>query len=303
MSGAGKVEQLLAEFGARRPIRAGSLIITLFGDSISQHGNSIWLGSLIRLLENFGLNERLVRTTVYRLCQDDWLISMRVGRRSFYSYSDSGLRHYQKAARRIYGTENTAWDGNWTVVLAGLLRDRERDRLRKELRWLGFGTLAPGLMAHPSSDRKSLDETLQETGYANKVVVLSARTEDLASQDVIQQLAFRCWDVEMLERRYRDFINQFKGIKTDQLSDAHSFALRTLLIHEYRRILLRDADLPRELLPEDWSGFLALRTTAELYRSLRPAAERHLMTHAISDIGALPCAVPAFSQRFGGLSA
>ena len=212
MPSCNRVEQILGEFRNRRPIRAGSLIVTVFGDSISQHGNSIWLGSLIKLLEPFGLNERLVRTAVYRLCQDDWLASTKVGRRSYYCFSDSGQRHYQKAARRIYGAEPTQWDGCWTIVMASLLRDRERDQLRQELRWLGFGTLIPGLMAHPSSDRQSLDETLRDLGFENKVVVLSAQTGDQASQDVIQQLSYNCWKIKILEQRYRRFSDQFGNI-------------------------------------------------------------------------------------------
>ncbi|MCV6625793.1 MAG: hypothetical protein OIF38_06830, partial [Cellvibrionaceae bacterium] len=95
------VEQLLGEFQKKRPLRGGSLIITVFGDSISQHGGSVWLGSLIDALEPFGMNQRLVRTSVYRLIQEGWLDSTQVGRRSYYRFTEFGLRQYQKAARRI----------------------------------------------------------------------------------------------------------------------------------------------------------------------------------------------------------
>lgn len=301
MPGNHQVEQLLSEFRQRRPIRAGSLIVTVFGDSISQHGNSIWLGSLIELLEPFGLNERLVRTAVYRLCQDDWLASRKVGRRSYYRFSDSGQRHFQHAANRIYQTASRPWDGRWTLVMAGLLQDREREQLRQELRWLGFGTLSPGLMAHPSGDRQSLDETLGELGLASKVVVLAAQTGDQASQDVLQQLSFRSWNIKTLEQRYRQFSDRFGAISTDTLSDSQCFALRTLLIHEYRRILLRDADLPQELLPKGWSGLQALGTVTRTYRQLHQGAERHLMKIGATETGPLPPANGSYMARFGGL--
>ncbi|MEM8659491.1 MAG: phenylacetic acid degradation operon negative regulatory protein PaaX, partial [Pseudomonadota bacterium] len=55
---------LLDAFREQRPLRGGSLIITVFGDAISQHGNSVWLGSIIQALEPFGLNSRLIRTAV-----------------------------------------------------------------------------------------------------------------------------------------------------------------------------------------------------------------------------------------------
>ena len=34
----------------------------------------------------------------------------------------------------------------------------------------------------------------------------------------------------------------------------HCFLARLLLIHEYRKLLLRDPQLPDELLPADWEG-------------------------------------------------
>ena len=36
------------------PLRAKSLLMTLFGDAIAPHGGSIWLGSLIELMALFG---------------------------------------------------------------------------------------------------------------------------------------------------------------------------------------------------------------------------------------------------------
>ena len=41
------VNKLLAEITRTRSLRGTSLIVTVFGDSISPHGGSIWLGSLI----------------------------------------------------------------------------------------------------------------------------------------------------------------------------------------------------------------------------------------------------------------
>ncbi len=59
--------------GAQRPLRGGSLLITLFGDAIAPRGGAVTLGSLIRLAAPFGLTERLVRTSVARLAREGWL--------------------------------------------------------------------------------------------------------------------------------------------------------------------------------------------------------------------------------------
>ena len=65
--------KLVAEFQARPTVRAGSLITTVFGDAVASRGGTIWLGSLITAMSGFGISERLVRTSVFRLTQDGWL--------------------------------------------------------------------------------------------------------------------------------------------------------------------------------------------------------------------------------------
>ena len=69
------LSQWIANFLDRHPTRANSLIITVYGDFIAPHGGTVWLGSFIRLMEPLGLNERMVRTSVYRLSQEKWLVS------------------------------------------------------------------------------------------------------------------------------------------------------------------------------------------------------------------------------------
>jgi len=51
---------------------------------------------------------------------------------------------------------------------------------------------------------------------------------------------------------------------------------RILLIHHYRRVVLRDPLLPTALLPPDWPGQAARRLCGEIYRGLLPASEQWL---------------------------
>ena len=61
-----------------------------------------------------------------------------------------------------------------------------------------------------------------------------------------------------------------------RMSHADAFALRALLIHEYRRILLRDPCLPVPLLPKNWIGAQARALCGELYAQLIEPAEAFL---------------------------
>ncbi len=53
-------------------------------------------------------------------------------------------------------------------------------------------------------------------------------------------------------------------------------AARTLLIHDWRRIVLRDPGLPAALLPQDWPGEAARHLTASIYGALEDRSEAWL---------------------------
>jgi phenylacetic acid degradation operon negative regulatory protein len=299
-------QKLLNEYKKQRPIRAGSLILSLFGDSISSHGNNVWLGSLISALEEFGLNQRLVRTSVYRLIQDGWLQSEQVGRRSFYSLSDYGLRHSAKAAERIYASGRPDWDGEWTlVILSGV--GEEKEALRKELSWLGFGPLLNGMMAYPGNkNRLAVEQTLHEMKLSDNVILMDSRTSNESSARLLQNMAYANWGLADLANRYEEFLKRFRPVlkevkSSSKFNDCCCFQVRTLLIHEYRRILLHDSDLPDELLPADWPGTSAYHLTANLYKAVHKQAERYLMDNFETANGALPPFQKSYNQRFGGL--
>jgi phenylacetic acid degradation operon negative regulatory protein len=300
------VETLLEDFRLRRPIRGGSLIITVFGDSISQHGNSVWLGSLITALKPFGINSRLVRTAVYRNSQDGWLTSVPSGRRSYYSFSDYGLRHYEKAARRIYVENPCNWDGHWTLVLTGSVADSVRETLRRELQWLGFGNLGAGLMACPSANRQSLDETLNDLQLTDRVAVMRATTDEIKSDRILNDMVKDCWELDQLAERYHQFLNAFQPVfkaasRAKSVPPEDAFQIRTLLIHEYRRILLKDTDLPPQVLPSNWPGRAASSLTAKLYRLTHESAMIFLRSNMQTTQGLLPKASLSYYCRFGGL--
>jgi phenylacetic acid degradation operon negative regulatory protein len=297
------VNRLLSQITKARSLRGTSLVITVFGDSISPHGGSIWLGSLIRAMEPLGINERLVRTSVYRLVKEGWLDVTRIGRRSYYTLTESGKNQFEKADRRIYSAERPDWDGEWTLVYCSTVPAGKKEELRKNLHWQGFGQLAPDLFAHPKSNEQSLDETLTEMGLFDHVIVLNAAPRHVASTKALKLLARTRWGLDKLGREYQHFLSVFRPVmqtvnKLEEIEPEVCFQLRTLLIHEYRRLLLRDTDLPVELLPSGWPGLSAQHLTANLYALLGPGAEHYLQSTMENADGYLPKARPAYYRRF-----
>src|SRR5256885_15155966 len=84
-----------------------------------------------------------------------------------------------------------------------------------------------------------------------------------------------------------------------RLSDSEAFTARILLIHYYRRVVLRDPLLPTSLLPPDWPGRAARQLCGEIYRGLLPASERWLDRNGSNEAGPLPNAGEELACRFG----
>jgi len=297
--------RLIERFQQRTPIRARSLIVTLYGDVIEPHGGIIWLGSLIDLMAPLGINERLIRTSIFRLGQDGWLDAQRVGRRSYYSLSESGRRRFETAFKRVYSSEPPAWDGTWRLLLMTQLTPEKRKQLREELQWQGFAALSPVLLASPRGDHADLAATLQALDADTDCIVFQTRAQDLPATHALHRQVRESWNLDVLGAHYHAFIQAFRPLWQSlngrrSLAPEDAFLSRILLIHEYRRLLLRDPQLPDELLPADWEGRSARQLCRDLYRMLYAGAEQWLEEVVGVEWGCEPKA-PSWSRHSGEL--
>jgi len=294
---------------ARAPLKAKSVVVTVWGDAIAPHGGAVWLSGLIRLLAPLGLNERLVRTSVYRLVQEGWLTARQDGRRSLYRLTPDGLRRFEHAYRRIYAAPDGAWDGSWDVVLATapVFSESERRELRKELGWEGFGTLAAGVFARPAraASHNAAGEIIRALGLEHRAVLLVARDAPGRTSRSLRELAGDCWDLAALATEYRRFVARFgaalQSFRSAGVDPEQCFVVRSLLIHAFRRLTLHDPQLPAALLPSRWPEPAAYALCRDFYRFTHKAAERHLAATLKTQDGPLPRAAPYFYRRFGGL--
>jgi phenylacetic acid degradation operon negative regulatory protein len=299
---------LIAHLLDRLRPKAKSLIVTVYGDAISHHGGNAWLGSLIALVEPLGLNERMVRTAVFRLAKEDWLVAQPLGRRSYYRLTEQGRRRFDAAHGRIYHHSPRPWDHGWTVVIpdSGALDADARETLRRDLGWLGFGQVTSGVLLHPDPDEAALRAALADLG--NRALVLRGPAAPWVAPGALSDIVRTCWNLDRLAADYADFLDAFRPVwqalrDTERLDPGECFAVRTLLMHGYRRAFLRDPVLPDELLPSDWPGKAARVLCRNLYRLTEIAAERHVMATLETAEGPVPEAHPSYFTRFGGLRA
>ena len=277
-----KISPQIARLQRGLVLRANSVLITLFGDVMAGRSQSVWLGSLIQLADLFGLSARLVRTSAFRLTADDWLSCTRLGRRSFYGLTAAGLQRVQHAERRIYDFKLPEWDGRWTLVMMATgLPASVRLHLKRELRWEGFGELSPNVLAHPHASHSSLKDIIHASNAEEKIVVLGAESIAGYSSKPLQTVMQSVFKLDQVEVAFRQFVARFEPVllQTTDLSPAEAFFVRALLIHEYRKVLLRDPNLPQALLPAGWPGSQARRLCESLYGQLLTSSEAFLLAH------------------------
>jgi len=294
---------LMRTFVHRRPLRGGSLITTVFGDSLAARHCDVSLSGLIQLLEPFGLTERLVRTSIGRLAQDNWVNSIRIGRRSFYRLSAEGEVRFAEATRKIYGAPTESWRGRWTTLILPAATSREaREQIRDVLQWSGFGQLCAGVHIHPEIGSEAAQALIAGCGTQMKPVFLEAQSVDTDADRRMVELG---WDLDSLERRYTKFITSFVPAlnalsKEKNPAPADCFHIRTLLIHEYRKVLLLDPLLPPRLLPLDWAGSAAYELCRQLYLAISDRSDRYVQSMLSSSTGPLPPPAAETRSRFTG---
>ena len=291
---------------AADPPRAKSLIVTVWGDALAPHGGAVWLAGLIRLMAPFHVNDRLVRTSVFRLARDGWLDASAHGRRSRYRLTRDGARRFDDAYRRIYDRPPEDWHGQWELVLVNGVPAGRRAALRDELAWAGFGELGAGSFLRPSEPGRPLPSILATYDRSRPH---RRRAGDRLSRHACRSR--RPWTTRGTWTRspshYRQFLQRFGAvIERFRAGDVHDpaqcFVVRTLLIHAYRRVLLRDPLLPAALLPLDWPGAAAYALCRDFYRLTHRSAEAHLAATLADDGDPWPPANAAFYARFGGLA-
>ena len=261
-------------------ISARSVLVTVLGDSVLPVTKTVWLSSLFGMAAPFGFSERLVRTSMFRLAAEGWVSNERVGRRSRYSLTLLAVRESEDADRRIYTNDPVEWDGSWTfaAVDTPLVPAAERDRIVKHLRWHGFVALGRGLLASPSVTLQGLQELLPLVEPAAVVPTGCAQLADLDRlvDEGFFAAAFRTTETESA---YRDFLSRcepWHGCDIGRLAPLDAYALRTMLVHDFRRIRLRAPDIPPQLLPPNWIGDRAYERAADLYHRLSPQAAEAL---------------------------
>ncbi|MCR9149762.1 MAG: hypothetical protein NXH83_06280 [Rhodobacteraceae bacterium] len=256
----------VAALHAEGRLRVWSLVVTVFGDAVDPRGGRIATARLQALLARIGVEPGALRTALSRLATDGWLERERTGRVSSYRLGPRGIAETRPAAARIYAAP-AADPETWTLGLGPAPADAVT--LGGEA-WIAPGRQRAGHLAVTGTIAALGAEGFGRTCPPDAAGALAAvRAEALALEAAAPRLA-----------------------------PPEAMAARIVLIHRWRRAVLRGHDRPAALLPPRLADPAPRAAVAAAYAALRPRSEAWLDA-AEAGLAPMPPASAGLANRFG----
>lgn len=249
-----------AALAQQMPLRAAGFIVTLYGDVVVPRGGEVWIGNIISACALVGISETLVRTAVSRLVAAGQLKGRRAGRRSFYRLTPAASEEFLEAARIIYGP---AAEPGWRFVW---LPEEGAEAAMTQLERSGHARIKPQLAIGP--DHAPLPDG-----------ALAFAASPGGETALLRGFAAAHFDLQGHAAAYEEFITRFSLQDANPSTwnkGAAALALRLLMVHAYRQVLLRDPRLPAAALPQNWPGARARAVFVRSYLALSAAADSHV---------------------------
>ena len=272
-----EIEPFLHDLRETVGVQARSALFDVYGDHLRRRGGAAPVASLIRLLAAVDIQAPAVRTAISRMVRQGWLTPVATGDGAGYRLTERAERRLDDAYDRIYRTGSEAgggaWDGRWHVLVIERPDSRSaRDRLGGGLAFLGYAPLSGGTWIAPRERPETMAVLQAEGVWAERFTAsYDGRGADLAG---------RAWDLTALAAAYERFevdARRLLDAMTDGPEpDRAAFATRSQLVHEWRKFLFIDPDLPEAVLPAGWPGYRAAALFDQAAGELLPAASRYV---------------------------
>lgn len=254
-------------------IQPRDLTITLLGNELLHRPEGrAWSGGLVALLGRFDVSPEAARSALTRMAGQGLLDRFRDGREVHYGLTNRAhLLLSEGEARILAFPEHTTNNAEWTwctYALPASLRV-ERDRLRRQLAFLGFGALHDGTWIAPGDRSSELGRALTELDLDGQITVFVGRP---AAGTDPHDLIDRAWDLDDVAAAYQAFVGHYSN--QSPRDELEALELRTRLMHDYRSFPTIDPGLPADLL--EWAPVRqdAIDLFHECWQRLAPAARQ-----------------------------
>ncbi len=275
--------KLLTQLLEDNSLKAWSLIITFFGDAVVARGGNVSAKTVQSVLSESGIGAGAVRTAFSRLASDQWIERQKIGRESFYELGLNGYQPFTAATARIYSPFECESNKpfHWSIAIKN-----------PGAKGADNPILQSGMQITSNCWLFSDGNNMHGLRKANFLVLSGELSE------------FPKWVTEKIlpdetSQGYVQLQKRFSAIKqVASLSPLECMVTRCLLIHQWRRLLLRTPVLPSELVPEDWPEKGCREFVANLYHQLLPGSEAWLDENGTCADGSLPAAGIDLHLRF-----
>lgn len=237
-------------------------------------GGWLAIADLIRLVGLLGSDEPAVRRATARMKRSGLLAAETRGRVAGYRLTDEAHAILREGDERIFKARTAADLSEGWILAVFSVPEQQRDQrhqLRRELTWLGFGQVAPGVWMSPRRMLVDAKRILERRDLARYVDMFEGA---YAGFDATAALVARTWDLTELDVLYQAFVEQHEPVlarwKDEPAPDEQqAFVDYTLALSHWRRLPYLDPGLPAQLLPANWAGQRARELFAELVDCLQ----------------------------------
>lgn len=228
------------------PPQVWSLLVTVFGDLAQVEGTELGAALLGRLTGAMGVRPEATRVALHRLRKDGWIDSRRVGRRSLYRLTSDGLRQTLAASPRIYDLGPSP-AGAWLCLAnpAGPMPG-------------GIGIVPAAPHVTISADRPASPDIAT---FPLSGPLPSWLRSQLLPADVVTASRDLCTRLQALADALAD------SPPSDPLQVA---VLRVLVVHDWRRLILKVPALPDAIFPDEARIDTARALKQSLLQALPP---------------------------------
>ncbi len=232
------------------PLKLWSVIVSCLGDCAQAGRGEVSGLVLSTLVERIGLQPQAMRVALHRLKRDGWVDSRREGRVGFHRLTDSAKAQTRAVADRVYGAQ---------VDLA-------------PCRLVGFPPDAPDALA-------LLPEAVSAVPISRSFALVCGLDVDLPEDWLVAAPERGNWpgwvrealDEAACEAEFAALASALPAVAAVPDDPLDRFALRVLVLHGWRRLVLRSNPAAEAALGLDRAEVMCRTRVAELLDALGPA--------------------------------
>lgn len=213
--------------------RVWSLLVSVFGDLCPDEGAGIDGPVLSALMTAMDVRAEATRVALHRLRNEGWITSQKIGRTSRHSLTPHGRAETLAASRRIYAGPSQM-PANWRIIITDSADAAERDAMTTK----GFSPLMSRVFIG-AADITPPAGGLSLTSEAAPMWLRVQLTPEGLRNDYA---------------RLFDILTQIDAALPDgaALAPRDVAVLRCLIVHNWRRLVLKHPDLPAALYTDGW---------------------------------------------------